>query len=236
MEMVVTHQHDEITFWEKIAKTKWGRYISEIEKEAILKAHNLIIRPATALEVGCEGGRWSKLLSDSGWRMICMDIDQRVLNICKNRIPTTNCILVNPDDSKLPCDTENIGLILCIEVAPVIKSDWFIDEALRVLQAGGLIVGVFLNRLSWRGLILHRLASLRGSYDYYELSYPAWRKKFCEKGFTVVHEKGFCWPPFRRSSNSPLVPIATHLEYYLGLRKLASISPWIVFVAQKIGD
>ncbi len=233
METIVTDQYDEVTFWENVAQTKWGRYVSEIEEEAILKAHNLTTRPATALEVGCEGGRWSKLLADLGWRMICTDIDQRALNICKKRIPTATCILVSSDDAKLPCDTESIQLILCIEVPSVIESDWFLEEAFRVLQKGGLIVGVFLNRLSWRGLLLHSIASLTGSYDWYESSYPARRKKFCQKGFTLLHEKGFCWPPFRRDSNTPLVPIATRLEYYLGLRKLASISPWIVFVAQK---
>ena len=61
---------------------------------------------------------------------------------------TASCVLVSPDDSKLPCDTESMKLVLCVEVQPVIKSDWFLEEASRVLQQGGLIVGVFCNRLS----------------------------------------------------------------------------------------
>ncbi len=44
------------TYWERIALLKWGSYVSGIEEQAILKAHNLAAKPSIALEVGCEGG------------------------------------------------------------------------------------------------------------------------------------------------------------------------------------
>jgi len=230
--------HGEILAWENIAsKTRYGRYASEIERRAILKANSMVTSPATALEIGCEGGRWSKLLSDFGWRLICTDIDQRSLNICRERIPTAMCVHVSPDDSKIPCDTESLGLVLCIQVGPVIHADWFIEEAFRVLQKEGLIVGVIWNRSSWRGLLYHSIPALRvrgSTYWYgYPFSYPEWRKRFCKRGFTMVYEEGYGWPPFRRSSNALIVPVAARIERYLGLRKLVSLSPMIVFIAQK---
>ena len=226
-------EQEEITFWEIVARRSWGSYISEIEKKAILKAHTLAAKPTTALELGCDGGRWSKLISDLGWSMTCTDIDQHAINICKQRIPSAHCILVHPDDTTISCNAESMGLALCIEVPPVIQADWFIDETFRVLQKGGLIVGVFWNRRSFRGLMLRFARRFRGGYDWYRLSYPQWRKRFSERGFTFLHEEGFCWFPFRRDSNSSLVPVATQMERSLGLRRFINFSPWVVFIARK---
>lgn len=238
MEARAPQEHEEILYWEGIAlKTMYGKYISEIEKRAILKAHSLAANLSTALEIGSEGGRWSKLLSEFGWRLICTDISQRSLDLCQAKIPMATCMLVSSDDSQLPCDTEGIGLVLCIEVAPVIHADWFIDEAYRVLQKGGWIVGAFWNHLSWRGLVHDSILASRtrasSNQHWYPLSYPVWRKSFCKRGFSLVHEEGYAWLPFRRASNSHLVPVAARIEHYLGLCKLVSLSPMIVFIAQK---
>jgi SAM-dependent methyltransferase len=225
---------DEITFWEKVAESKWGSYISEIEKRAILKAHFFSRRPSEAVEIGCEGGRWSKLLTDVGWKMTCVDINPKTLGLCQRRLPTARCVLVDRSASRVPCDTLSMGLMLCIEVSPVMPdSDWFIDEARRVLRPGGIIVGSFYNLLSYRGFIAHTTASLRGVYDYYRFFYPAWRRMLRKRGFVFLHEEGLCWFPFRRASNSALVPGLTAAEHYLGLRKVVNLSPWVVFVAQK---
>ena len=223
----------EITYWEKVASTRWGDYITNIHKRAILRAHDLSIfgKPATALEIGCEGGRWSKLLTDLGWSMICTDINEKTLALCKKRIPTANCILVRSDENTLPCESESVGLLLCIEVCPVIQADWFIREAFRILQNAGLIVGVFYNRLSFRGFFVHTIS--KGKFDYYKLSYPSWRRKLLDSGYSILYEEGYCWFPFRRASNSVLVPYFARLEKCLGLCKLPRISPWIVFIAQK---
>jgi SAM-dependent methyltransferase len=235
MASIFTEESDDILIWEKVATTSSAvRYTSEIEKACILKAHSLSSNPSTALEVGCEGGRWSRLLSDLGWKLICTEVDQPSLNICKSRIPKAKCILVNPDDTMLSCDTESVDLILCIEVPPVIIANWFVDEVSRVLRKEGLIVGVFWNRRSWRGLIHHALAHLRGDDAFYKLSYPAWRTKFCKNGFDLAEEVGMCWFPFGRKSNSPLIPLAARLERLLGLNRLTRFSPLIVFIAKKL--
>ena len=221
------------TFWELAAQSLWGTYISEIEKEAILRAHDIAGEPTRALEIGCEGGRWSKLLSDLNWKMTCTDVDAQVLRLCQLRLPTASCIIVEPGSGEIPCQTNSIGLLLCVEVPPVIKSRWFPDESRRVLTGGGLIVGVFFNLVSWRGLLAHLTAPMRGSYDYFDLSYTAWRETLCSNGFTIVHERGLCWFPFRRSSNSSLIPAFVGIERHLGLQKLPELSPWVVFVARK---
>src|SRR5579863_8577883 len=125
----------ESTYWETIADPRWGRYVSQLEKAAILRAHNLATAPTDALEIGCEGGRWSRMLSDLGWRLTCTDIDSQLLHICQKRLPDARCVLVDPDSVELPCEAASIGLLLCIEVEGVMHADWFREEAYRVLQA-----------------------------------------------------------------------------------------------------
>ncbi|MBS4058967.1 MAG: methyltransferase domain-containing protein [Bacteroidetes bacterium] len=221
------------TLWEEVANTRWGAYTTDIARQAILKAHGLSKKPATALEIGVEGGRWSKLLADLGWNMVCTDINYEVLKTCKKRIPTANCILVGPNDNKIPYATDTVNLLLCVEVAPVIQSDWFINEAFRVLQNDGLIIGVFWNFLSFRGLFAHIKASFTGSFDFYKIAYRFWKRNLLNSGFCILYEEGYCWFPFSRASNSVFIPFFTRLEKRLGLGKLTDFSPWIVFIAQK---
>lgn len=233
-----TDEYDEVLYWESAATTRrFVKHTSEIEKRIILKARFLALKPTTALDIGCEGGRWSKLLADAGWRLICTDVSQRALNICKKRIPHATYVLSSPKDSQFPCETESIGLVLCIEVPEVINADWFIDETFRVLQMEGLVVGVFFNRLSWRGLMHHFIAFLKRRSAYvYRFSYSEWRKRLRKRGFSVVYEEGFGWSPVSKTSNSLLVPVVSSTERYLGLRKIVSLSPMIIFIAQKEGS
>ena len=224
------------THWESVAETtRWGRYISEVELRAVTRAANLAAGPDVLLDVGCEGGRWSKLLVDAGWKAICTDINPEALQLCAERIPSAKCILVTPKDELLPCDDQSVSMILCFEVTAVIRTGWFIGEAARVLKRSGMLVGVFNNRSSIRGFVHHQVSSLLGRFDWYESTYSGWRKKLTGAGFRVIHEEGICWFPFNRYSDHPLVTLCTKAEKLLGLRKLARFSPWIVFLARKDG-
>lgn len=226
------------TYWEGVGQTRWGNYITEIEKKAILMANGIVQMvdslPYTAIEIGCEGGRWTKMLADLGWKMFSTETNASVLAICQKRVPSAICFNVNANDQTLPFENEHASLLLCIEVPQVIQSSWFSSECCRVLKANGLVVGVFWNFLSIRGVYAHLRSTLTGSYDYYKFTYAKWRKMMILRGFQFIHEEGCCWFPFSRSSESRLVPILTSMEKYVGLRKFVSLSPWVVFVARKI--
>ena len=236
-DMINSHdscEWEEDTYWERVAKSRWGMYVSDAERRAILMANDLAkgIATHTALDVGCDGGRWTKLVVDLGWEVISTDINPDTLSVCQKRIPSAKCILVEKDSTTLPCETESCVLLLCIEV-PVSSSDWFQKEAIRVLHTGGLMVIVIQNRRSLRGHFYHLTSTLKKRIDYYKISYPQWRNELCKKGFNLISEEGICWFPFRRSSNSILVPAFIQLEEVLGLRRLPSLSPWVVLVARK---
>jgi SAM-dependent methyltransferase len=219
--------------WDRVATTRWGAYVSEVERRAILHADGLLRRPSIGLDLGCGAGRWSALLVERGWRMVCTDVNAHALDICRTRVPDAACILRSADERTLPCESDSIDLLLCIEVPPVMESAWFAAESARVLRRGGLLVAVCWNVLSGRGLFCHARAMVGRGADFYKDSYPAWKRRMSAGGFRAVYEEGLCWFPCRRNSNSPLVPIATALETFIGLRKLIPISPWVVAVLRK---
>ena len=130
-------------FWEPISERRWGKYISAVEHASLLQAHELAGSPATALEIGAEGGRWAKILADLGWQMVCTDIVADALDVCQERIPSAKCILVDREATDFPCDDESTRMLLAIEVHELVEQDWFIHEAARALETGGLFVGVF---------------------------------------------------------------------------------------------
>jgi len=223
----------ELTDWERVALSRWGKYVTKVEHQSIALAASMARPPAEALEIGCEGGRWSKMLADQGWKMTCIDVDRTTLDICQQKVPAANCYLADPRDKNIPEPNAKFSLLLCVEVAPVIHSDWFLAEAARVLKPGGIMVAVAWNRKSLRGFISRRNASAPDS-PFYSESYAEWRRRAVACGFRFESERGFCWAPFSRRSNSPLVPLIVPLERAFRLDSFPSVSPWVTTIAVNI--
>jgi hypothetical protein len=173
------------------------------------------------------------MLADKGWAMTCTDVDAAALAICQRRVPRALCTLVSPEATTLPCETGSVRLLLCLEVFSVMDSEWFAAEASRVLSEGGVLVGVTLNRRSARGMFVRLKEYLAGESRFYTVSYPRWRRRMEAAGLAIVQQRGYCWFPFSRASDSPLVPLFVWLERRSGLSRLAPLSPWVAFVAQK---
>jgi hypothetical protein len=49
----------QLTPWERENAMRWGRYLAAAEQRALELGAALVACPGAALEVGCEGGRWS---------------------------------------------------------------------------------------------------------------------------------------------------------------------------------
>jgi SAM-dependent methyltransferase len=219
--------------------TRWGRYLTGLEHDAISMALRTFSVPGEALEVGCQGGRWVEMLAGNGWRVACTDVDEIALRACQVRTPSAKCILVSSHDRTIPAADASADLLLCIEIVPVIHSDWFPAEAQRVLRPGGALVSVILNRRSLRGLfvlIREKLGLARPYKDapfLYTRSYKPWKRQMQRLAFQFEFERGCCWFPFSRQSDSALIPVSIATERGLGLHRLTSLSPWVVFVARK---
>jgi ubiquinone/menaquinone biosynthesis C-methylase UbiE len=213
--------------------------MTEIETGFLLEASKLAGPPGTAMELGCDGGRWSILLNEQGWGNVCTDIVPNAVATAQRRLPNAKCYVVGPTDSRLPVEDGSIDLLLVYEAPPVVEADWFPTEARRVLRKGGVLVFTHLNSGSYRAYIYRILRSMQRLWKgerfkaYYNgPSYSAFRTTLTKLGFQFQRETGFCWFPFGRQSNSPLIAVACRLERWLGLRKLPSLSPWIVSIAR----
>lgn len=219
--------------WEQAALTSWGRYITRAEQRMILQAAATAGSPGLVLDNGCGEGRWTQLLRRRGWQAICADTDPVALGKCRLRNPGTVCLLVSPDDGRLPAADGTVGLLLCIEVPGVLESGWFQAEARRVLKAGGLLLGIFHNRNSPRGWFRSAADAARGKPSFYRLGFSQWRRALRRAGLEIVRAEGLCWFPFHRTSNSRWIPFFARVEQMTGLRALVSSSPWVLFTARK---
>ena len=150
-------------------------------------------------------------------------------------LSAARCVVVDPRSTTLPCESGAMQLLLCIEVQPVVHSEWFLREAARALAPGGVMVAVYWNSLSLRGAVAKRVSRLRARSPHpcYRQSYHRWRCALRDHGFRVLSERGLCWFPFGRGSDSRLVPFAVRLEHGLGLARLPALSPWVVVTAQR---
>jgi 2-polyprenyl-3-methyl-5-hydroxy-6-metoxy-1,4-benzoquinol methylase len=222
-----------VGYWESVAERRLGRYITSVERRALEQGMSLRPVPDTALEIGCGGGRWSRIPAAQGYRMICTEVDEASLEECQRRIPDARCILTSPAQHSIPCESESVGLLFCFEVEPVTGADWFAREAARVLKPGAVMVTSFLNSNSIRGLAHRALGHSAGDAAFYRHSYVSRRKQLRAAGFSMIEEYGCCWLPFSRASDSPLVEWGVRLERFLGLRHLPALSPWIIVLAQK---
>jgi len=232
----VSPEEGGMTYWDKVALTRWGSYLTERERGLVLQGIQSAGKPALGIDMGCGSGRWSKLASESGWRMTCIDADQQSLSVCQRNLPQANCLLANPAVHAIPCQSNSAALLLCVEVAPVIDADWFPSEASRVLADGGVLVAVAWNRHSWRGLALrlkYRLAGTRDTGRFYSHPYSRLKERLTAAGFQVLYEEGLCWGPLGRTSNSALVPLFVTLERVLRLNRWVAWSPWVAFIARK---
>lgn len=224
--------------WESLmSQTRYGRYADQVESQMIRYVLAECTEPGVLLDIGCEGGRWSKLFADRGWQIIATDVDSKALRICEARIPSARCVLVNPRAHGLAADNESVDVVLCVEVGPVIHRDWAVAEFARVVKRGGYVAAVCWNRSSWRGFLYHNAPGFRsvGSNPLvgYPIRYTDFRKQMIERGFCFQKELGYAWGPFRRTSDSFLVSCWGAVERFSRLQHFISAAPMVAFVAQK---
>jgi SAM-dependent methyltransferase len=224
-----------VEYWDQVATRSWGGYITALEAHTIVQAQQAAPQPLHALDVGCGGGRWSRLLRDLGWSVTALDVDPDALAACADLNPGIDCRLVGPEDRQLPAEDASVSLVVCIEVREVAHSDWFLPEVRRVLRPGGQLVAVTWNRTSLRGQVADAVSRIRLSqpHAWYRTSYRSWRQQLRTAGLDVESERGLCWFPFTRTSDSRLVPVCVAIEERLGLSRLVTLSPWVLVTASK---
>ena len=232
IEQPLLHDYEQPDHWQRVANLRWGIYLTQVEQAAIDHGMQIVGDPGEALDIGCEGGRWTRMMLDRGWDVTSTEVCERKVAKCQELNPQADCRLVSPTDQTLPVEDASMDFIVSIEV-DVNEQPWFAKELYRVLRPGGVVAYTINNSQSWRGVLANAKCRLRKEELYYISSYRSIRRQLKSLGFEMQRQEGFCWLPFGRFSDSRWVSPLTNLERMIGLRKLATLSPWVMVVCQK---
>jgi ubiquinone/menaquinone biosynthesis C-methylase UbiE len=210
----------EETHWEKAAKTRMGKYLTRIETDFIFKS----ITPSqtcTVMDVGAEAGRFSSIASEKNATVIGLDLDSYGLKRLK--LKTKKVGVIQADARKIPVKDSTFDAIFMVEVLDYIPDlDEAFTECHRTLKSDAILIFSFGNRRSLKS----QLRKLSGKS--YMHSYSRVMQSLYRTGFSVVRKIGYSWLPFGRTSESRLIPFLALLEKLFALRRIPSLSPWVI--------
>jgi ubiquinone/menaquinone biosynthesis C-methylase UbiE len=215
----------EETHWEQAAKTRMGKYLTQLEtcflQKTIDQEKNHMV-----VDVGAEAGRFSLLAANSNTTVVGIDIDAYSLRRLKQK--NRDVIVIQADARKIPLKDGSFDAIFMIEVLDYIPQ---ISEALsecnRVLKPGSSLVLSFGNKSSLKA----KIREIQGKS--YLHSYRTVTVALLNVPFQMAHKMGYSWVPFGRSSDNPLIPMLVRLEKIFGLRRIVRYSPWVIIHVTK---
>ena len=207
------------------AKTRMGKYLTQVESHFIQDAVNFKNLSVT-MDVGAEAGRFSQLSIASDTETISLDIDAYGLKRLKLKEKKINTI--QADARKIPVKEETFDAIFMIEVLDYIPElDQAFTECYRTLKLAAPLIVSFGNRSSLKA----KLREAKGKS--YQHSYGKVTRALTQAGFEIKRKTGYNWLLFGRTSQNRLIPTLASMERYVGLRKIPSLSPWVIVHAVK---
>lgn len=224
-EVRIEENLSEDTHWERAAKTRMGKYLTRMETGFIFKSINPS-QTYTIMDVGAEAGRFSLLTSSSEATVIGIDIESYGLKRLKRKARDVN--VIQADARKIPIKEGVFDAIFMVEVLDYIAElGEALTESHRTLKSNASLFLSFGNKSSLKS----KLRELRGKSYRHSYSRVMWC--LSKIGFVVVRKMGYNWLLFGRTSENPLVPFSAGIEKLFGLRRIASLSPWVMLHAVK---
>lgn len=214
------------THWEKAAKTKMGIYLTNVETDFVLNAINLA-ECSLVVDLGAEAGRFSIIAAKNNVDIIAIDVEVHGLKRLRLKNKLVNVVLA--DARRIPLKENLLDAAFMIEVLDYIPElETVLMECHRILKCERSLILSFGNKSSLK-------SKLRKSRKkFYMHSYHKMIQSLEKVGFEIVSKEGFNWLPFNRTSENPLIPLLAIIEKVLGLRKIPSVSPWVIIHATKL--
>jgi len=214
------------THWEFAAKTRMGKYLTNLETDFISKSIDLSKENITVMDVGAEAGRFSLLAANSKATVVSVDVNSYALKRLKLKTKQVN--IIQADARHLPLRDEVFDVVFMIEVLDYIPElDQALTECKRTLKLNASCILSFGNKSSLKA----KLKAMQGKS--YRHSYKEAIQCLSKTGFTVKRKRGYSWLPFGRTSQSSLVPVLAGVERFFGLRRVVRFSPWVIIHATK---
>ena len=213
--------------WEKAAKTKMGAYLTSIEI-AFIKKKVDFSQTRFIADVGCGGGKYTRLALQSGAEVVSLDRDLDSLRWLRQSSANANPVLA--DAAALPLREGAFDGLFLIEIFDYIaQSEALLMDCGRALKADGLFVLSFGNTASLKS----KLKQLRGNrYMQDRHSQKQVMQMLKDAGFLVTGKVGYNWLTMDRQSNSRVIPTLAQIVRLFQLHKLPSYSPWVMVSAK----
>ena len=213
------------THWEKAAKTRMGKYLTNLETDFISKSIDLSQENITVMDVGAEAGRFSLLAANSKATVVSVDVNSYALKRLKLKTKQVN--IIQADARHLPLKDE-VFVVFMIEVLDYIPElEQALIECKRTLKPNASSILSFGNKSSLKA----KLKAMQGKS--YRHSYKKVMQCLSKTGLMVKRKTGYSWLPFGRTSQSRLVPVLAGGERIFGLRKVVRFSPWVIMYITK---
>jgi ubiquinone/menaquinone biosynthesis C-methylase UbiE len=157
---------------------------------------------------------------------ISIDIDS--LGLERLKLKTKHVNIIQADARKIPLKDEIFDAIFMVEVLDYIpEADQALRGCHRTLKSNGSLFLSFGNKSSLKSTF----RKLSGKS--YRHSYSEIMKLLSQTGFAVRRKMGYNWLPFGRTSESRLVHFLAPVERLFALRRIPSLSPWVMVHAVK---
>jgi SAM-dependent methyltransferase len=226
-------------YWQKVAFTRMGLYVTRLESRFIDVALGGP-HPRTLVDVGAGRGRLEFELLRNADHVIATEVNGEDL-AAMARHPGLSPVRVGVYPS-LPFRTGSVEAIVALEVPAASDEPWFKRECARVLGSEGDVIVSVHNAFSYKGLWSCMRAGSRRSQGlswatlYYQKSLARHIDDWQRAGFEVQRSQGLYWAPFSRQSDSPWVTAFSIFERALGIRRLAHWSPWVLLHLKRRSD
>jgi ubiquinone/menaquinone biosynthesis C-methylase UbiE len=209
------------THWEFAAKTKMGKYLTNLETDFIFKSIDLSQAKITVMDVGAEAGRFSLLAANNKANVVSVDVNSYALKRLKLKNKEVN--IIQADARRLPIKDGVFDVVFMIEVLDYIPElDQALIECKRTLKNKASSILSFGNKSSLKA----KLKAMQGKS--YRHSYKEVMQCLSKTGFLVKKKTGYSWLPFGRISQSSLVSVLARFERFFGLRMAVRFSPWVI--------
>lgn len=221
-------------YWDLANKMRMGNYLTRKEIKFIdsfLDSNNI----DTCLDVACGSGRFSIPISQHGIRVMAVDYDLVPLrkSMAKNGRSRSSIQIICGDANKLPFKKKSFDCIISVETVDYLDITNFLKYCNKILKIDGHLLFTLSNNHSYKKYI-HRALSKRRTF--YRYAFHDIELCLENEGFKLEKCIGFNWIPFKRNSNSVLIPIFEFLENVLMLEYFPAVSPWVFFIAKKMEE
>jgi len=191
---------------------------------------------ATALDLGCGGGTYVRLLAGAGHRALGLDYSLPSLGRARAADPGGRGRYLSGEAYALPFASASFDLVVSIGVLQALTApDRALGEMARVARPGGVVLVEALNGLGAVALLRRAVERLRGRPARVRTyAPPRVRRWLAAAGLTLETEAGLCLPPRRMPGLARVLdsrPVGALLNTVPGLIDAAAHS--FLFVARK---